>query len=359
MQPLLSIVTPTLGKFSDYWLEQLLAVKGSVQFVLVYPPGVPQRAIADPRVKSLTSPYQGEMMQRFVALLNADGRYVLALDDDDYVHPDVAIPVKAYFAQFPQSLGLRLMQARISDRDHEGIRQPWGRIPDIATLEVVSRRNGNLQTTLQEVPIAPLHRRFNWRFLIWPFTQRTDDRGPHIENFNNKVWCNDRLQQVLPEITKATVLWGVLTWVPNWGFDRLLGLFLQAAFYQKGAVVGHWMPEPAQIRFVVGDPAQKPPRFQVLSDILLVKHFPQYGYFWNLFFSKLAYVPRIYGKMLRQQYQKRPVLNRSGSRLQGNSSDGGIDTAPQSTQWPPHSPPLVATGADARTDPSPSSRPEE
>ncbi|MBD0335899.1 MAG: glycosyltransferase family 2 protein, partial [Cyanobacteria bacterium Co-bin13] len=70
MQPVLSIVTPTRGNFSDYWLDQLLAVRGDVQFVLVYPPGVPRRAIADPRVKSLTSPYKGEMMQRFVALLN-------------------------------------------------------------------------------------------------------------------------------------------------------------------------------------------------------------------------------------------------------------------------------------------------
>ncbi|MBD0269571.1 MAG: glycosyltransferase family 2 protein, partial [Cyanobacteria bacterium Co-bin8] len=72
MQPLLSIVTPTLGNFSDYWLEQLMAVKGNVQFVLVYPPGMARRAIADPRVKSLTSPYPGEFIQRFLALLNAD-----------------------------------------------------------------------------------------------------------------------------------------------------------------------------------------------------------------------------------------------------------------------------------------------
>ncbi|MBD2258527.1 glycosyltransferase family A protein [Pseudanabaena sp. FACHB-2040] len=306
MQPLLSIVTPTLGNFSDYWLEQLLAVKGDVQFVLVYPPGVARRAIADPRVKSLISPYKGEMMQRFLALLNADGQYVLALDDDDYVHPDVVTPVEAYFAKFPQSLGLRLMQARIPVQDQEAIRQPWGTIPDIAALEVVSRRESDRQTTLQEVPVAPLQRSFDWRYLIWPFTKRTDDHGPHIENFNNKVWRNDKVQQVLPELSKVTVLCGSLTWIPNWGFDRLMGLFLQAAFYQEGTVVGHWMPEPAQVRFMVGDPSQKPPRFHVVSDALLVKGFPQYGYFWNLFFNKLSYVPRIYGKMLRQRGKKHP-----------------------------------------------------
>lgn len=34
--PVLSIVTPTRGNFTDYWLAQLLAVKGQVQLVLVY-----------------------------------------------------------------------------------------------------------------------------------------------------------------------------------------------------------------------------------------------------------------------------------------------------------------------------------
>ncbi|MBD0270271.1 MAG: glycosyltransferase family 2 protein, partial [Cyanobacteria bacterium Co-bin8] len=290
----------------DYWLEQLLAVKGDVEFVLVYPPGVARRAIADSRVKSLTSPYPGEFIQRFLALLNADGQYVLALDDDDYVHPDVATPIEAYFAKFPQSLGLRLMQARIPLQNREAVYQPWGSIPHINSLEVVSRREGRLQTTLQEVPIAPLQRSFDWRYLVWPFTKRTDDHGPHIENFNNKVWRNDRVQQILPDISRVMMIYGALTWIPRWGLDRLMGLFLQATYYQEGAIVAHWMPEPAQVRFLEGDPAQKPPRFHVVSDGLLVKRFPQYGYFWNLFFNKLSYVPRIYGKMLRQRGKKHP-----------------------------------------------------
>lgn len=37
--PILSIVTPTLGKFSEHWLQQLLAIQGEVEFILVYPPG--------------------------------------------------------------------------------------------------------------------------------------------------------------------------------------------------------------------------------------------------------------------------------------------------------------------------------
>ncbi|MBD0336529.1 MAG: glycosyltransferase family 2 protein, partial [Cyanobacteria bacterium Co-bin13] len=224
----------------------------------------------------------------------------LALDDDDYVHPDVVTPVEAYFAKFPQSLVLRLMQVRILPQNQERIYQPWASIPSIADLEVVPRRDDRQRPTLQEVPIVPLQRSFDRRYLIWPFTKRTDDHGPHIENFNNKVWRNDKVQQVLPELSRVTVLYGALTWIPPWGFDRLMGLFLQASFYQEGAVVGHWMPEPAQMRFMVGDLAQKPPRFHVLSDALLVRRFPQYGYFWNLFFNKLSYVPRIYGKMLRR-----------------------------------------------------------
>ena len=59
--PILSIVTPTRGNFSDDWLENLLQVEGEVQFILVYPPGVSLRKIADDRVTSLVSPYKGEM----------------------------------------------------------------------------------------------------------------------------------------------------------------------------------------------------------------------------------------------------------------------------------------------------------
>ncbi|HEY9762219.1 MAG TPA: glycosyltransferase family A protein [Trichocoleus sp.] len=298
-------MTPTRGNFSEYWLEQLLAVKGDVQFVLVYPPGERRRTVGDPRVKSLTSPYKGEMMQRFIGLLNVDGDFVLALDDDDYVHPDIAESVQTYFDKFPHSLVLRLMQERVPIEQVDDMRRPWQPIPRVETLEVAARRNGNEVPILQEVPIAPLKKHFDWRYLIWPFMSRTDDCGPHIENFNNKVWRNDRLQQVLPDLAKTTILWGVLTWIPRSGFDRLMGLYLQGYYYYRcSRVVGHWMPEPAQIRFTLVDPAQKPPRFHVLSDVLLIKRFPQYGYFWNLFFNKLSYVPRIFAKMLRQKTKR-------------------------------------------------------
>ena len=48
---ILSIVIPTLGNFSDSWLEQLLRINGDVEFLIVYPPGVKHRNVSDSRVK--------------------------------------------------------------------------------------------------------------------------------------------------------------------------------------------------------------------------------------------------------------------------------------------------------------------
>ncbi len=49
-QPVLSIITPTRGNFSDYWFQQLLSIKGDIQFVLVYPPDATVPSSDDPRV---------------------------------------------------------------------------------------------------------------------------------------------------------------------------------------------------------------------------------------------------------------------------------------------------------------------
>jgi len=304
-QPLLSIVTPTRGNFSDYWLEQLLNVRGKVEFVLVYFPGVPRKPIDDPRVKSITGPYKGEMMQRFVAFLNATGRYVLALDDDDYLHPEVLQLVTEYFQKFPESLVLRLRSRKIDQNKTEKIKEPWQPIPTLNQLKVARRtERGEEFTVLQEIPIAPLENAFDRRYFFWPFVERKDMHGPHIENFNNKVWDNEKVKQILPEISHATQISGILTWIPTSAFDRLMGLFVQAQFYQKDAIVGHWLPKPEQVRFIDKDPALKPPRFHVFSDVLLVKCFPQYGYFWNLFFNKLYGVPKAAAKAMKWKVLK-------------------------------------------------------
>jgi hypothetical protein len=113
------------------------------------------------------------------------------------------------------------------------------------------------------------------------------------------------IQQALPELAQATKVMGAVTWIPSSGFDRLSGLFVQANFFQKDAIIGHWMPKPEQIRYIDKDPSLKPPRFHVISDVLLVKHFPKYGYLWNLVFSKLYGVPRTVGKVMKLKLAKK------------------------------------------------------
>lgn len=295
VKPILSIVTPTRGNFSEYWLEQLLKVRGSVEFVLVYPPDIPAKSLEDSRIKPLTSPYKGEMMQRFIGLLNASGEYVLALDDDDFVHPDVVELSTKYFQLFPQSWILRLRKLVVDISDQATLKKDWDTIPDVEQTDICQTYQQGNYTGLLEVPIAPLETPFNPQYLMTPFQKE----GIYFENFNNIIWKNQIVQAALPDLSQATKLLGVLTWIPASGFDRLLGLFVQAKSFQQDAIIGHWMPQPEQIRYVDKPPELKPPRFHVLSDVLLVKYFPQYGYFWNLFFSKLYGVPRTVGKTIK------------------------------------------------------------
>ncbi|MFB2936852.1 glycosyltransferase [Aerosakkonemataceae cyanobacterium BLCC-F154] len=311
-QPILTIVTPTIGKFSNYWLEQLLKIQGNVEFVLVYYPSVPIPPINDPRVKILTSPYKGEMMQRFVGLLNATGKYVLALDDDDFVHPDVVHLTTQYFEQFPESWILRLKKENIDFRDQELIRKDWDEILDVRRLEICKKtpenpypyQQGNYKGLL-EIPVVPLGKKLDLKFALLPFTGRKDNLGYHFENFNNIVWKNKLVQQALVDLSQTTRLLGAITWIPSSGFDRLLGLFIQAKYYQKDAIIGHCMPKPEQIRYVDKPPELKPPRFHVISDALLVKRYPQYGYLWNLFLEKLYGVPRTMAKALKWRLLKK------------------------------------------------------
>ncbi len=304
--PLLSIVTPTRGDFSSYWFNQLLQVEGNVQFILVYPPNISIKSTDNPRVLNLISPYKGEMMQRFIGILNASGKYILALDDDDLVHPNIAQLVTQYFQRFPDSWILRLQKSIVDFRDLDAIKKEWKSIPNVEQLEICRKtpetpnpyQNGKY-TGLLEVPIAPLERHFDLRWLFWPFIERKDNYGYHFENFNNIVWKNEIVQQTLPDLSKATKVSGVITWIPNSGFDRLLGLFVQAKHYQKEAIIGHCMPGEEQIRYIAKPASMKPPRFHVFSDFLLVKYFPKYGYLWNLFFSKLYGVPRAFGKLMK------------------------------------------------------------
>ena len=309
-KPILSIVTPTRGNFSDYWLEQLLNVKGDrIQFILSYFPGVPITPIDDPRVQILVSPYKGEMMQRFVGLLNATGEYILALDDDDFIHPDILKLTVQYFQKFPDSWVMRPYIAKIDYQNQAELRKPWGEIPDIDALTSPPIDPSKPQDKrLKEVPIIPLNIPVNWGSIFFPYlVSRTDDKGPHIENFNNKVWQNSRVQAILPQIAQSTQF-GILTWIPRSAFDRLVGVFLQAYYYQPDIPIGHRLPEGTeQIRFADKDPTLKPPRFHAASDFLLFKTFPQYGYIWNLFFAKLYGIPRAFAKLAKNKIQRKKI----------------------------------------------------
>ncbi|HEY9850936.1 MAG TPA: glycosyltransferase family A protein [Leptolyngbyaceae cyanobacterium] len=307
----LSIVTATRGNFSEYWLEQLLKIKGDVQLILVYPPDANFKYINDSRIKNFKSPYRGEVMQRTIGLLNASGKYVLALDDDDFVHPDVLEFTVKYFNKFPESWVLRLRMKKILFSDEEEIKKDWAEITDVNQLEVLKKTKenpdpfkGGKNPGLLELPIAPVDNKFDVRYAIWPGLERKDMHGIHIENFNNKIWKNQLVQDALTELGKAMKIFGAITWVPSWNLDRLLGLFIQAKFFQKDAIIGHWMPIPEQIRFIIRPDNLKETRIYLEGDILLAKRFPQYGYFWNLFFSQLYDVPRVLGKSLKRHILK-------------------------------------------------------
>jgi glycosyltransferase involved in cell wall biosynthesis len=303
-KPILSIVTATRGNFSDYWLEQLLQIQGEVEFVLVYPPAAEARLIDDPRVRNLTSSYRGEVIQRFTGLINASGKYVLALDDDDYLHPDILHLVVTYFTQFPDSWVLRLKKENIHISDEAKIQREWQEIPEVSQLEVLKRSRTKEHVELIEIPIVPLDKTRLNPLLCLPFFHRKDMHGIHMENFNNRVWRAELVQATLADLSLSMRLFGALTWLPNWSLDRLLSLYLQAKFFEKDAVIGHWMPKPGQIRFIDRPSSSKEMRFYVLADILLVKRFPRYQYFWNLVLWQLSHTPRIFGRALKARWLK-------------------------------------------------------
>jgi hypothetical protein len=313
-RPVLSIVTATKGTFSDHWLEQLQNIQGQVEFILVYPPGLMPRTFEDKRIRTLTSPFKGEVMQRFLGLINAQGEYVMALDDDDFVHPATFAMTVDYFARFPESWVMRLRMDKIHDTDVARIRSPWPQAPDLSAIATFSQATAKQfqaenpdAVGLLEIPIAPLERNFDWRYLLIPSFPRRDMHGVHFENFNNRVWKTTMVKASLAAFSKAMPIWGAVTWMPAWSLDRALGLFMQAQFYEKDIVIGHWLPGPAQMRFIDRDPASKEPRTYLAADLMLNRVFPQYGYFWNLFFSQMWDIPKVVAKGWKQKLIKRNV----------------------------------------------------
>ncbi|XGV87537.1 MAG: glycosyltransferase family 2 protein [Limnothrix sp. BL-A-16] len=313
-RPFLSIVTATTGKFSQAWLTRLLTVQGPVEFVMVYPPGVQPRATDDRRVRALISPFRGEVLQRFTGLLNATGNYTIALDDDDFIHPDICALVQQFSQLFPDDWVLRLSIQNIPRQHQSEIEAPWLPIPNLETITHTSNHQSSEQHStahsLRPIPIAPLQNPINWMLAIFPFAQRRDHYGRHIENFNNRVWKTDLLKVPLNDWSRVMKIYGNLYWLPSWSLDRALGLFVQAFHFNPNIRwIGYSIQGPEQVRYIVGNTNPETQvkkinyRFHFSADLLLAKRFPKYGYFWNLFFNGFytaikQYIKLLYAKLL-------------------------------------------------------------
>lgn len=293
-KPILSIISPTRENFSDHWITELLKVKGEVELILVHPPGMETYPINEPRLKQINSPFRGEIIQRMTALINASGEYVLSINCDEYLNPDILEIVLQYFKRFPESWLLRLSKKSFPFGDKEGLSNPWTQVDNIDEIAIRRKdqpkeglpENGNY---LQEIPIAPVDNPFNMLCFI---NIRKDHHGWHTENFDKKVWKNQIVQESLQDLIQTMNFGQLFKYVPFWCMDRLLGLFIQGKFYEKGKIIGHILPIPEQIRDEDNPPEfARTQRFYVFAEMLLLKRFPQYGYFWNLIISQLTEVP--------------------------------------------------------------------
>ena len=279
-KPLLSIVVPTRGPVEDFWFSQLLKVRGDADIILVYPPGAQPREVQDGRVRQFVAPLRGEVIQRLSGLFNAQGEYVLSFNCDECVHPDIAHLVQGYFKRFPESWALRLKWDR--DIEFKG-ELDWRDMPDINRMEVL-RKGDDLRAysegrAIIEVPIAPLDKWFNPLLLI-QFYPRKDHHGLHMENFDHRVWRNSLVQEAIRELKDCFNMAGPFKWMPFWALDTLLGLFIQAKFFKKGIVIGHWLPAPAQV-VDIDFRHKRGFRLYLLANMLALRKYARYGYLWN------------------------------------------------------------------------------
>ena len=291
--PYLSIVVPMREGVPQEWFDAFLAVEGDVDLILVYPPGCRPDDYSDPRLRQFVSPFRGEIIQRLSGLLNARGTYVLTINCDEYLIPSILTLAQQYFQRFPESWVLRLSTQQANYGDKAALSAPWQPWPDLAQVEVCSHREGNQklynQGRLLEIPIAPLSNGFDIAFL---WRGRRDHHGSHTENFDKKIWKTERVHAALQEILQAMVLLGPVRYLPFWCLDRLLGLSLQAKFYEPGLTIGHKMPLPEQLRSEDNPPEHKRRgRFYVFAEILLLRRFPQYGYLWTLVGHQIREIP--------------------------------------------------------------------
>lgn len=297
-QAILSIVVPTREGLPEYWIESILKINGDVELILVHPPGMKKLPISDSRMQQINSSFRGEIIQRMTGLMNASGKYLLTVNCDELLHPDIAEITKQYFTKFPDSWVLRLNRKDVTYGDEAGLKSAWEAVSNIDEMKTCGVTTGdhNLQgqpNYMVEIPIAPLHNKFDPLCML---RGRKDHHGRHTENFDKKVWKNEIVQKGLEDIVKTFKLLGPLKYIPFWTADRLLSLYIQAKFFEKGKIIGHQMPMPEQLRTEANPPeyAMSNRRY-VLAEILLLRHYYRYGYFWNLVLSRrsiLSLLPR-------------------------------------------------------------------
>ncbi|NCR37431.1 MAG: transposase [Microcystis aeruginosa S11-01] len=297
--PSLSIVIPTREGFADHWFNVLTEVKGEVEFILVHPPGAPKYPTSDPRVQQIVSPLQGEIIQRATGLMNATAPYTLTINCDEYINPDISEISRQYCSRFPDSWVMRLSRKDVEFGKKEILEAPWLSPKPIEKLEVCGRSQGNSKlyeqgNCLLEIPITPIDNKFD---VMCIFRGRRDHRGPHTENFDKKVWKTSIVQETLKDLVGLMPFMGPFKYIPFWCLDRVLGLAIQAKFFEqgKGKIIGHLLPLPEQIRIENNPPEYiRFNRYGVLSELYLIRRFPQYGYMWNLVIPDILNVPRLF-----------------------------------------------------------------
>lgn len=285
INPQLSIIIPMREGVQESWLQELLKIQGSTEFILVYPPHVSFINISDTRLNQITSPLRGEVIQRITALLNASGKYVLSINCDEYLHPHILKITEDYFSNFPDSYFFRLNQVQFPF-GKAPIDKPWDSLADFEDIEVrrlkgkKSYSEGEKEYSMREIPIAPLDNQLD---LLALFRGRKDQNGPHQENFDKKVWKNELVQETLKGIVDNFTLFGAIKYIPFWAADRLMGLSVQARFFESGKIVGHWLPLPEQLRTEDNPPEQRQKnRRYELAELPLLRQFPNFHYIWNL-----------------------------------------------------------------------------
>jgi hypothetical protein len=288
--PRLSIVIPMRENVSISWLQSLLTVEGNAEFVLVYPPDIPFIAVHESRLRQIRCPLRGEVIQRVTALLNTLGHYVLSINCDEYLHPKIVEIAENYFNCFPDSYFFRL-NSMTFPFGKMPTDQPWVNLPEMESIIVRNRTpvecspseerpSKEQDITMREIPITPLDNPIDPLAI---FRGRRDQEGPHQENFDKKVWKNALVQETLKDIAPTFKLFGPFKYIPFWTADRLLGLSVQAKFFEPGKIVGHWLPSPAQLRTEENPPDQpRKNRRYVLSELSILRKFPRFGYIWNL-----------------------------------------------------------------------------